>query len=55
MDMFCFLGEVIRPCFLVENHREKQIAGQGENNHNIHGLGLLMEVFMKKSFAFIVS
>jgi hypothetical protein len=30
IDKFCCLGELKRPCFLVENYRENQIAGQGE-------------------------
>jgi len=38
IDKFCCMGEVIRPCFLVEKYREKQVVGQGEKNHNICGI-----------------
>jgi hypothetical protein len=40
------LGEVVGPCFLVESYRETRIAGQGEKNHNIRGIGLVMEIFV---------
>jgi hypothetical protein len=30
IDRFSCSGELRRPCFLFENYRENQIAGQGE-------------------------